>query len=132
MNEPNQNARQLLRDERARQRIAGNSKEALSWLQSYGDGVRSLSGSEGNSGEHFYANETAINLIKLIYQLGAIKIHAVDIDDYEAEDQDTDTLFIELPNDELQRAKIFEFVNDFATKRGWDATKDENQKFLLM
>lgn len=108
-----------------------NSAEALAWLQNRGEDVTCCF--SANS-EDMLADDDAIELVKMLYEIGAQAVTAVEIDGY-VEDkgyQDTDKLIVTLPEDQTERKKLFAYLNHWARRRGWDAEPDLGRNYLLM
>jgi hypothetical protein len=108
------------------------SEEALAWLEAASpEKLRTISGHEGSEGR-LNRKSRAVAFVKKIYELGAVRVVAVDINREFPEHEDTDKLIVELPKDPEARAKIFRFHNDFALSRCWDAeTPDEGGRYLM-
>lgn len=96
-----------------------NRSEALSWLQN---------SEQRNVGELEHGE--SIELIQALYELGAVKVLAVEIDasgPYES----TDTLIVTLPDDDA-RSAIFAKVNALERTMGFDPEEDRGQPHLMV
>jgi len=80
-----------------------NVREALAWLEESREPSRSLgeATSQGNS----------IKLVKKLYSLGAVAIHAVEIDGAPDAEQNSGKLVVELPADAEHRKQVLAYTN---------------------
>lgn len=99
-------------------------KEALSWLAD----TRELSRSLGEATDQ----AESIRLVKKLYRLGAVSVHAVEIDGGPDEDQNSGKVVIELPDVQEQRAKLLKLCGKLARDLGFEADSDVGQKYLLL
>lgn len=99
-------------------------REALAWLQESRQPSRSLGEATGQ--------DQAIQLITKLYSLGAVTIHAVQINGDPAEDQNTGHLVIELPQEQKQRRKLLRFCGRLARAAGFDPEPDLGQRYMLV
>lgn len=108
-----------------------DAAEALAWLrEAKSPDDRTITGGDGKG----WRGARAIAVVQKLYDLGAVKITAVEISGrLESErHQDTSTLIIELPRDSAKRARLFRWEAKFARKEGWDPTTDWGQDYLLI
>ena len=98
--------------------------EALAWLDESREPSRSLgeATSQGNS----------IKLVKKLYSLGAVSIHAVEIDGAPDTDQNSGKLVVELPPDADHRKKVLAYTNRRARRLGFDPDPDGGQRYVLL
>jgi antitoxin component YwqK of YwqJK toxin-antitoxin module len=116
---------QAVSDELPLQLLRGSHvREALAWLEE----TRQPSRSVGEAIEQ----EESIRLIKKLYNLGAVSVHAVEIDGGPADDQNTGRLVIEMPREKLARAKLLRFCGTLAREEGFDPESDLNQDYVLL
>ncbi|MCS6897214.1 MAG: hypothetical protein NZM29_04510 [Nitrospira sp.] len=106
----------LLRSER--------SQEARTWLEGGPPGSRTL----GEAGDP----EESRELVEELYRLGAERVTAVDIMQYESGEENTGTLVITLPDDPVRRAALFARCGELAREQGFDPEDDLGQKHLLV
>jgi len=99
-------------------------REALSWLQETSAPSRSL----GEATDQ----EESLRLVTKLYDLGAVSVHAVEIDGEASEDQNTGRVVVELPQDEAQRRGLFKFCGKLARDAGYDRDKDFGQRFIFI
>jgi hypothetical protein len=98
--------------------------EALSWLEESREPSRSL-------GEATDQDEST-RLVKKLYRLGAVGVHAVEIAGEATEDQNTGRVVIELPQDQERRSKLLKFCGKLARDMGFDPDTDVGQRFVLV
>jgi hypothetical protein len=112
-------------DDLPRTLLAGTGvREALNWLLESREPSRSL-------GEAT-TQEDSLKLVKKLYSLGAVAVHAVEIDGLATGDQNSGKLVVELPDDPERRKKLFRFSNRNARKLGFDPDPDGGQRYLFM
>jgi hypothetical protein len=99
-------------------------REALSWLEESQKPSRSLGEATGQS--------ASLQLVRKLYALGAVSVHAVEIDGAEGDDQNTGRLVIELPKDDETREKLLQFCGRLARKLGFDPDPDVGQRYILL
>lgn len=95
--------------------------EALHWLES--------SKGKNTLGE-LSSTQESIDLVKAIYAAGAEAVIAIEIDDYDGE-QNTGKLIIKLPKDKALRDRVFEWHGKQAESTGFDAERDIGQSHLF-
>lgn len=108
-----------------------DAAEALSWLkEAKAPDERTITGGDGEG----WRGAEAIAVVQEFYDLGAVRVTAVEIEGRieKARDQDTSTLIIELPKDSAKRAQLFKWEAKFAREQGWDPTDDWGQQYLLI
>jgi len=112
-------------DELELQLLAGPAvREALAWLQETRQPSRSL-------GEATSQDES-IRLVKRLYALGAVTVHAAEIDGATSEDQNTGRVVIELPQEQGARGQVMEYCGELAREQGFDPEPDAGQRYLLL
>jgi hypothetical protein len=117
--------------EAVRSMLYTENEEALAWLQAGGpDKLRTITGGEGSDSK-LYEKKHAVAFVEGLYELGAVRVTAVNIDRLCQEHEDTDRLLVELPTDTEARAKIYAFQNEFAAGRGWDPSPDDGGLYLI-
>lgn len=100
------------------------SKDALVWLRGGSDrDLRSIAEQESNG--------KSIELIELIYDIGAVEVWAVDIEVFPG-GQCTDKLVIRLPDDVRHRKRIFEWAGSISIGQGFAAEPDSGQQYILV
>ena len=104
-----------------RQFLASNKAEALEWLGGGSDeSFRNLG--EMEAGE-------SMQFVQRLYDLGAEKVLAVEIDEY-PEGANTGHLLVQLPGADAARERVFAFEREHAESHGFDGTADEGQEYL--
>jgi hypothetical protein len=98
--------------------------EALSWLQ------QSRPGNERTLGEHDPAHSLAI--VESLYDSGARKVHALDIDKEPGIGETANILCTELPDDKAKRQKLFKIEARKASAEGFSPMPDQGQAYLFM
>ncbi len=99
-------------------------REALAWLKESRKPSRSLGEATGQ--------DESIRLVKELYDLGAVAVHAVEIDGKADEDQNTGRIIVELPQDQQQRENLLKFCGDMAREAGFDPESDLGQRYVLL
>ena len=99
-------------------------REALAWLQESRQPSRSLGEATGQ--------DESIRLVKELYSLGAVSVHAVEIDGGAGDEQNTGRIVIELPQDRQQRENLLEFCGELARDAGFDSEFDLEQRYVLL
>jgi hypothetical protein len=101
-----------------------NVREALAWLEESSEPSRSLgeATSQGNS----------IKLVKKLYSLGAVAVHAVEIDGVPDAEQNSGKLVVELPPDAEHRKQVLAYTNRRARRLGFDPDPDGGQRYVLL
>lgn len=109
-----------------------DSAEASSWLQAPDDVLRTISGGDGS--DSALSGDEALQFVQHLYQLGAARVTAIHVAGFEEqnEQQDTDSLIVELPQEPVLRKALFEWKAAFDAEGGWDAEPDEGQKYMLV
>jgi hypothetical protein len=114
-----------LADEIATKLLAGPEvREALSWLAESKRPTRSLGEDLGQSG--------SLRLVKKLYALGAVKVHAVEIDGAPYDHQNSGRLVLELPADSSHRKAILRYCARWARKLGFDPDREGGQRYMLL
>ena len=102
-----------------------NKAEAFSWLDEATDeSFRSV-------GDIGY-NEKSLDLIKEIYDAGAVEVIAVEIDSYQDGRQNTGELIVVLPDNVDARKRVFAWCRRQAESLGFDGDEDIGQKHLFV
>jgi hypothetical protein len=99
-------------------------REALVWLEESRAPSRSLGEAMGQ--------DESIRLVKKLYSLGAVTVHAVEIDGGATEDQNTGRLVIELPQDQKRRAMLLKFCGKIAREAGFHPAPDVAQRYMYL
>lgn len=99
-------------------------REALAWLEESNQLSRSL-------GEATERDESIV-FVKKLYGLGAIALHAVEINGGPNDNQNTGRIVIELPRDQRQRKDLWKFCGDIARETGFDSELDVGQRYLFL
>ena len=113
-----------------------NSIEALAWLRGRPNVARSLSGGSGDQAAIW--NAEIRSLVRKFYDLGAVKVIALEIEDFDESGQqeegheDTDTLVVKLPRDAEKRRRIFELRSMFSTSRTQEPQPDTGQPYMIV
>ncbi len=76
--------------------------------------------------------DESIRLVKELYALGAVTVHAVEIDGAPSEDQNTGRLVIELPQEQGMRDKLMKYCGESARELGFDPDPDVGQRYLFL
>ena len=97
------------------------SREARDWLKS----------GTGNTLGELDSAEESLAIVDNAYAAGAIKVIAVEIDNY-GEFQNTGKLIIELPKAAEKRASVFAWAAPIAESQGYDGEEDEGQPYLFL
>lgn len=106
-----------------KQFLASKQAEALEWLRAGSpDSFRNLGEMEA---------EESIEFVERLYDLGAEKVLAVEIDEY-PEGANTGHLLVHLPVDDAARERLFAFEREHATSHGFDGTTDEGQEYIYL
>lgn len=106
-----------------------NTREVLAWLRGKPEGelFRTL----GELG----STEESIALAQEIYDAGAVEVLAVEIDDYDEDDdgggQNTGKLVVKLPDQPNARKRVFAWVNANSQSHGFDPEPDTGQNYLF-
>jgi len=112
-------------DEFELQLLAGPAvREALAWLQETREPSRSLGEATGQ--------DESIRFVNELYALGAVTVHAVEIDGAPTEDQNTGKLVIELPQEQGKRDKLLDYCGELAIELGFDPEPDVGQRYLFL
>jgi hypothetical protein len=109
---------------------APNSKEAREWLQT----GRKRGFALVTLGELDSAEES-LALVEKAYAAGAVRVTAVEIDDYPdfmGGCQNTGRLVITLSDDPTERSEVLSWAGEIAEEQGFDAEKDEGQRYVLV
>jgi hypothetical protein len=108
-----------------------DAAEALSWLkEAKAPDDRTITGGDGEG----WRGAEAIAVVQELYDLGAVRVTAVEIEGRteKARHQDTSTLIMELPKDAAKRARLFNWEAKFAREQGWGPADDWGQQHLLI
>jgi hypothetical protein len=105
-------------------RLLGESgvREATEWL---------LESEDHSLGEDL-TRRRAKNLINKLYALGAVKVHAVEIQRYDEGEENTGRLVVELPSDLNDRNALLKHASKLGRKLGFGAEEDVGQQYMLM
>lgn len=102
----------------------GKSEEALTWSREASDDIRRTI--------YEFDNARSAQIIEEIYELGALKVMAVDIDSEPDIGETTDTLIVTLPDEPSKRASLLRYENRLARWTGMGGTADRGQKYMLL
>jgi len=105
---------------------ASNAKEAREWLQSGRKRTFTL-------GE-LASTEESLALVEKVYAAGAVRVTAVEIDEYPDMGgcQNTGKLVIELPDAPSKRTKVLAWASEIAEKQGFDALSDTGERYVFL
>ena len=102
----------------------GKSAEALAWAREATD--------EDRRTIDEYENDRTLEIIEEIYQRGAAKVTAVEIDVDPGIGETTDILIVTLPEDPSQRAEVLKCRSLLPQWTGIGGTADRGQKYLML
>lgn len=102
----------------------GESAEALSW-------AKEADGTDELRTIYELGNEESREIIERLYELGAVRVTAIDIDTEPGFYASTDALVVELPDEAAKRKKLFRHESWHAGGFGFFGTPDTGQKYLL-
>jgi hypothetical protein len=108
-----------------------DAAEALAWLrEARAPGDRTITGGDGKG----WRGPKAIAVVQELYDLGAVRVTAVEISGRveQSKQQDTSRLIVQLPKGKKKRAGLFAWEAKFARKSGWDPTPDDGRGCLLI
>jgi hypothetical protein len=110
--------------------LAGpNVREALAWLEETREPSRSLGAAD--SVPVYASQPESLKFVKKLYRLGAVKVHAVEIDGAANEDQNTGELVVELPDEPEARKKVLQVCNRCVRRHGFDPYPDTGQRYVF-
>jgi hypothetical protein len=72
------------------------------------------------------------NLVNKFVSLGCVNIYACEIDSYGDGNENTGHLVVELPQNNLERKKIFKKIDNLAREQGYDGPFDNGQQFAYV
>jgi MORN repeat variant len=98
--------------------------EALSWLTETTKPSRSLGEARGQ--------KASTGLVRKLYSLGAIGVHAVDIQGGNNQEQNSGRLVIELPKEPENRKKLLKFCGQLAREAGFDPDPEMGQRYVFL
>jgi len=99
-------------------------REALEWVkESKGRDIRTI-------GEQ--SPEESLKTVERLYQEGAERVWAVDLEIYPNGGQSTNNLVIELPADPKLRGKLFRLETRVAASEGFDPVSDDGQHYMFL
>jgi hypothetical protein len=98
------------------------SAEVMPWLQNDSK-PRSLGVLDGT--------KESIEFIQEVFDLGAVQVFAVEIDDYD-DSENTGKLCIELPEDTELRQQVLEWAGQISWEQGFDPEQDIGQRYVFM
>jgi hypothetical protein len=109
---------------------APNAKEAREWLQTgRGRGFALVTLGELDS------TEDSLVLVEKAYAAGAVRVTAVEIDDYPdlmGGCQNTGKLVVTLPDAPSKRAKVLAWASEIAEEQGFDALTDTGERYVFV
>jgi hypothetical protein len=103
----------------------GKSAEARAWFEE-GDAKGEL------RTVYEFDNVRTHTIIQELYDLGAAKVTATDIDSEPGFGETTDVLIVALPQDAEHRAKLFRYENRHSGFFGLGGVSDQGQKYLFL
>jgi hypothetical protein len=121
------------RDWRLNQKInSSEAEEALSWFEQ--SKRHRVDGGMGSFDLRAIQGKRAIRLVKELYDLGAVRVVAIEIDRFDGrtEHQNTDSLVVEVPDEPISRQKLFEKIVKIGRSQLYAPTLDEGQKYVLL
>jgi len=74
----------------------------------------------------------SIAIVKRLYEEGARKIWAVDLEIYPNEGQSTNILIVELPDEQKLRKKLFHLEARCAASEGFTPVSDDGQHYMFL
>ena len=103
-----------------------NAKEVREWLQS--------GRKRGFTLGILDSTEESLALVEKAYAAGAVRVTAVEIDEYPdmGGAQNTGKLVIELPDAASKRAKVLAWASKIAEKQGFDALTDTGEAYVFV
>lgn len=99
--------------------------EAYSW---FNEGTADSFRSVGELG----SNEESLDLIREIYDAGAVEVIAVEIDKYPDGGENTGKLLITLPEEPDQRKRVLEWCSKVSEAQGYAPHEDFGQKHAFV
>jgi antitoxin component YwqK of YwqJK toxin-antitoxin module len=105
-------------------------REARAWLEETSEPSRSLGAAE--SVPVYASRPESLKFVKKLYRLGAVAVHAVEIDGAADEDQNSGKLVVQLPDDPEQRTKLLQVSNRMAKRLGFEPDPDTGQRYIFM
>ena len=115
----------LSADQTCRKLLAeGENREALSWLQ------ESKPGNIRTIGEQ--SPEESLRIVQVLYNAGAVKVHALKIDREAGFGETTNIVCVELPVASSARQKLFKIEAKTASSGGFDPVSDDGQTYLFL
>jgi len=103
---------------------SGRAREAMSWLKESSVPERSL-------GE-CRSCESSVKLVQELYDSGAVKVWAFDIDGEPTEEQNSGRLIVELPENPMTRANLLAKCNEIGAEQGFDPEQDYGQRYTIL
>ena len=103
-----------------------NAREAREWL---------LHGRKrGFTLGELDSTEKSLALVEKAYASGAVRVTAVEIDDYPdmGGHQNTGKLVIELPDTPSKRAKVLAWASKIAEEQGFDSLSDTGERYVFV
>ena len=97
--------------------------EAMSWLRGHS------ATSYRNLGE--MEHEPSVALVRRLYDAGATKVLAVDIDQDSVGESSSD-LMVELPEDADARERLFDLQREIVEPQGFEGDADEGEQYLYL
>ena len=118
---------QLVNDDALCKRLLSTteSREDLEWLQSH----ESTHAEIGNWLGELGSTEDSIDLAKILYSSGAVKVWAVEIAQ-RGTNQKSSKLVIELPRDPCRRAGALAEASKIVTEQGFEPIHDDGQQYV--
>jgi hypothetical protein len=99
-------------------------REALAWVKESKDrDIRTI-------GEQSPAQ--SLKVVQRLYQEGAQRVWAVDVEKYPNQGQSTNNLVIELPTDPNRRRRLFSMEARAAASGGFDPVSDDGQHYMFL
>lgn len=101
-----------------------HKQEALSWLQQ-------TDGKERTVGDGDLDEPASLQMVKDLYQRGAVHVTAIDID-ADTHMETTRTLIVEMPQQETARKRLLQIEAKVAAIGGFDPVTDQGQQYLML
>lgn len=101
-----------------------HKQEALSWLQQ-------TDGKDRTVGVGDLNEPTSLQMVKDLYQHGAVHVTAIDID-ADAHMETTRTLIVEMPQQEAARKRLLQIEAKVAAQGGFDPESDHGQQYFML
>jgi hypothetical protein len=98
----------------------GKQDDAITWIESR---THTL-------GEYSHAKSR--NIVNRLMRVGAIRVHACDIDSYDDDQENTGHLVVEIPDESKARKSVFREIARLASLEGFDGDLDNGQRYAYV